>query len=73
MIYTTVVRTNGQLGVFFYRDYARQDIITSAVIRTGLETYRILQAFGSRGSIECEPDWNPYAYVSGYIENLKVE
>ena len=47
------------------------DIITSASIETGPETYNIIQAFGSRGAKECENIWNPTAYVSGFIEDLR--
>lgn len=73
MIYTVVIRNNSHLGVFFYRDEAHHDIITSEVIKTGSESYSTLQALASRGSQECDPFWNPTAYVSGYIENLNLE
>jgi len=71
-IYTTVTRDNGFLVVVFYRDSARTDIITSASVETGTESYRILQAFGARGSKQCAPWWSPLAFVSGYIENLNL-
>ena len=56
----------------FFRDDNRTDIITSAEIRTGDESYSILQAFGARGARECAINYNPTAYSSGIIENLDI-
>ena len=71
-IYATVTRDSGYLVVIFYRDAARTDILNYTSVETGTESYSMIQAFAARGAKDCAGAYNPWAYVSGYMENLDL-